>query len=110
MRIRLFLSVSASLLLSNISLVTASAGETQVQISAPVSSETCERLATLELPNASITMAKAVAAGTFVGPPEEFTGRDLSAFYKMLPAFCRVVAHARPTADSDIVVEVWMPL
>ncbi|MGA8090284.1 MAG: tannase/feruloyl esterase family alpha/beta hydrolase [Terracidiphilus sp.] len=110
MRILSVLSVSASLLLSSHSVIAASAGETQVQSAAPVSSESCERLASLELPNASITMAKAVAAGTFVGPPEEFTGRDLSAFYKLLPAFCRVVVHARPSADSDIVVELWMPL
>jgi hypothetical protein len=110
MRILSILTVSASLLLCRSTVVAASASETQTPSSAPVSSESCERLAKLELPNAGITMAKAVAAGTFVGPPEEFTGRDLSAFYKLLPAFCRVVAHAKPSADSDIVVEVWMPL
>lgn len=70
----------------------------------------CERLALLNIPGASITTAKAVAAGTFVGPPQNFTGRDLSAFYKKLPAFCQVVAHARPSSDSDIVIELWMPL
>ncbi len=110
MRIRLFLSISASLLLCGNSAIAAPAGETQVPNVAPVSSESCEHLASLELSNASITMAKAVPAGTFVGPPEEFTGRDLSAFYKMLPAFCRVVVHAKPSSDSDIVVELWMPL
>ena len=110
MRIRLFLSISASLLLCGNSAIAAPAGETQVPNVAPVSSESCEHLASLELSNASITMAKAVPAGTFVGPPEEFTGRDLSAFYKKLPAFCRVVVHAKPSSDSDIVVELWMPL
>ena len=108
MRILSIFTVSASLILC-CTVVAAPASETQTQL-APVSSASCERLATLELPNASITMAKAVAAGTFVGPPAEFSGQDLSAFYKLLPAFCRVVAHARPSSDSDIVVEVWMPL
>ena len=70
----------------------------------------CERLGALAIPNASITMATEVPAGTFSGPPQAFTGLDISAFYKKLPAFCRVVAHAHPSADSDIVVEVWMPL
>ena len=50
-----------------------------------------------------------VAAGTFSGPPQNFTGRDLG-FYKTLPAFCRVVVKAKPTSDSDIAIEVWMPL
>ena len=110
MRILPLLSVSVSLLLSGNPVIAAHAGETQAQSAAPASSESCERLAKAELPNASITTAKAVAAGTFVGPPQAFSGRDLSAFYKMLPAFCRVVVHARPSADSDIVVELWMPL
>jgi len=30
-------------------------------------------------------------------------------FYKMLPAFCRVVVEATPSADSSIKIEVWMP-
>ena len=71
---------------------------------------TCEKLAALAVPNATITMARAVPAATFVGPPQAFTGRDLSAFYRSLPDFCRVVVHARPSSDSDIVIEVWMPL
>ena len=77
---------------------------------AEASRESCESLAKLELPNASITTANAVTAGAFVGPAQAFTGRDLSEFYKKLPAFCRIVAQARPTSDSNITVEVWMPL
>ena len=45
-----------------------------------------------------------------MGPPEPFSGRDISALYKTLPAFCRVVAEAKPTADSDIKIEVWLPV
>ena len=45
----------------------------------------------------------------FAGPPAPFSGMDVSALYKSLPAFCRVVAEAKPTADSDIKLEVWLP-
>lgn len=69
----------------------------------------CERLAKLELPNVNITTATAIAAGAFAGPPQNFTGRDLSDFYKKLPAFCRVVAQAHPTLESNITIELWMP-
>lgn len=75
-----------------------------------VSSVDCERLARFEIPNANISTAQPVAPGGFVGPPANFTGADLSAFYKKLPAFCRIVAQAKPTADSNITVELWMPL
>jgi feruloyl esterase len=47
-----------------------------------------------------------VAAGAFSMPG----GRgDASAAYKDLPAFCRVAATLKPSADSDIKVEVWLP-
>ena len=72
--------------------------------------ESCEKLAAAKISGATITLAQTVAAGTFVGPPMAFTGRDLTAFYKNAPAFCRVVAEAKPTADSDIKIEVWMPV
>ncbi len=71
--------------------------------------EACEKLTGVTIPGAKIIFAQTVAAGTFAGPPAAFTGRDLTAFYKNVPAFCRVVALATPTADSDIRLEVWMP-
>jgi feruloyl esterase len=51
----------------------------------------------------SITMAKVIPAGAFMPPAsskEQFN----------LPAFCRVVATLRPTSDSDIGIEVWLPI
>jgi len=110
MRILPMLVVSGSLLLSCAFTVAATANPASAQGTAQSSSDSCARIAGLELPNASITTAKVVAPGTFEGPPQVFSGGDLSAFYKMLPAFCRVVAHAKPSADSDIPIEVWMPL
>lgn len=69
----------------------------------------CEKLAELKIPNTTITTAQTVAAGTFVGPAAPFGGGDLSAFYKTFPEFCRVVAEAKPTSDSDITMEIWLP-
>lgn len=71
--------------------------------------DSCEKLASLKIQNTTITLAQTEAAGTFVGPPAPFTGGDLSPLYKSLPGFCRVLAEARPTADSDIKIEIWLP-
>jgi feruloyl esterase len=71
--------------------------------------DTCAKLGGAKIPGATITLAQTIAAGAFAGPPAPFSGQDISAFYKGLPAFCRVVAEAKPTADSDIKIEVWLP-
>jgi feruloyl esterase len=67
---------------------------------------TCESLSALKLPNTTITSAQQVAAGTFVPPGA--TAPPASA--KNLPAFCRVMATLQSAKDSDIKVEVWLPL
>ena len=72
--------------------------------------QTCEQLAQLALPNTKITTAQTVAAGAFA-PPANMTpwlAGDPN-FYKGLPSFCRVTATSKPTADSDIKIEVWLP-
>ena len=72
-------------------------------------SATCASLASLSLPNATITMAQPVAAGDFT-PPAGGRGRGPgAAAFKSLPAFCRVAATLTPASDSDIKIEVWMP-
>jgi len=71
--------------------------------------ESCAKLAGLKISGTTITSAQSVAAGSFAGPPEREAGQDNSALYKTLPAFCRVVAQAKPTSDSDIRIEVWLP-
>ena len=82
----------------------------RAQAAAPAEpADNCGKLASLSIPNATVTSAQTYAAGKFVGPRQAFTGADLSAFYSKLPAFCRVVVQARPTPDSDIAVEIWMP-
>jgi feruloyl esterase len=73
-------------------------------------SQPCEQLAQLALPDTKITLAQTVTAGAFTPPPNmaPWMAGDPS-FYKRLPAFCRVTAEAKPSADSDIKIEVWMP-
>ena len=72
--------------------------------------DACERLTAAKISNTTITLAQTVAAGTFNGPPVPKNGGELSLLYKSLPAFCRVVAEAKPTSDSDIKLEVWLPV
>src|SRR5579885_1414937 len=64
----------------------------------------CDGLKTLSLPDSEITVAQAVEAGAFAPP----TG-SASAFQN-LPAFCRVAAILKPSIDSEIKIEVWMPV
>jgi len=61
---------------------------------------TCESLAKLALPATTIASAQAVAAGPMTlpqGPPVDVL------------AFCKVVGSIKPSADSDIQFEVWLP-
>ncbi|HEV2385782.1 MAG TPA: tannase/feruloyl esterase family alpha/beta hydrolase [Candidatus Acidoferrales bacterium] len=65
----------------------------------------CESLANLTLSKAAITSATSVAAGVFKPP----SGPGQPAPRVALPAFCRVRGVARPTGDSEIQFEVWLP-
>src|SRR6516225_12496431 len=58
----------------------------------PSAAATCASLLSLVLPDTEITAAA----------PDNGSFGDL-------PAFCRVAATVRPTSDSDINIEVWMP-
>src|SRR4051812_23603417 len=67
----------------------------------------CEDLAKLSLPNTTITLAQSVAAGSFIAPAAAGqTGNP----YADLAAFCRVQATLKPSSDSNIKMEVWLPL
>src|SRR5215831_10278422 len=66
----------------------------------------CQSLSSLTLPNTTITMAQMVAAGSFIAPARGGgPGQPLTD----LPAFCRVQATLRPTSDSNIKIELWLP-
>jgi feruloyl esterase len=69
----------------------------------------CEGLASLSVPNATITLARAVDAGTFApAAPDGGAGAAAPAL-NAARAFCRVTATLRPSNDSDIKIELWMP-
>ena len=65
----------------------------------------CGSLASLSLPHMSVKHTSVVSAGTFAPP----SGRGNAAFGELAP-FCRVEMALTPTADSNIGVEVWLPL
>src|SRR5438093_3041689 len=67
----------------------------------PAAAATCASLASLALPDTTITAAEPVAAGTYTAPDRTVLPE--------LPAFCRIAATLTPTSDSNIRVEVWMP-
>lgn len=61
----------------------------------------CSALAGLSLPHTTIASANLVE-----DPVATFKSPSLAD----LPAFCRVVAHVRQAPDSDIGVEIWLPV
>ena len=70
-----------------------------IAIAAPAIAGTCESLTSLKLPATAITLAASVvdASWPVAGAPSSH------------PPFCRVAATLRPSEDSDIKIEVWMP-
>src|SRR5207248_11596209 len=70
----------------------------------PAFGASCDSLSTLGISNGAITSAQLVAAGEYTGPPG---GRGN--VFEGLPAFCKVTATLRPSKDSDIRIEVWLP-
>jgi tannase/feruloyl esterase len=71
----------------------------------------CDGLAALALKNGKVTSAAEVAAGGFVQPTVAGRGAPPAASkaYAALSDFCRVQATLKPTSDSDIKIEVWLP-
>jgi feruloyl esterase len=72
--------------------------------------QSCDALRGLNLENTTVVSAQLVDSGKFAPPmmarrasPEFFTA------FNTLPAFCRVQAVARPSSDSEIGIEVWLP-
>src|SRR5580700_6559140 len=73
---------------------------------AMVSAASCESLSALALPKTTIA-AQVVAAGAFTAPGGRGGRGNAMAD---LPAFCRVEATLKPSSDSDIKIEVWLPV
>jgi feruloyl esterase len=104
----------------------------------PTPSVSCESLAKLDFPEVTITLAESVAAGQFKdprqavaepsgpggpsvqngtpgggppagGPPGGARGPFGETDPRQLPAFCRIAATLKPSGDSDIKMEIWLP-
>lgn len=78
-----------------------------IVMASPAMAAPCETLSTLKLADTTVTLAQSVAAGAFTAGGGG--GRGGGNQYADLPAFCRVAATIRPTSDSEIKIEVWMP-
>jgi feruloyl esterase len=77
----------------------------------------CDQLKSLSLPDTTFTAVESVAAGPYrppagagrgAGGPAQPNGRG-GAQPLMLPAHCRVAAILKPSADSEIKMEAWLP-
>jgi feruloyl esterase len=65
----------------------------------------CDRLRSMELPGAAVTLAESVGPGPFQLP-----GAPSGAAAPMLAAHCRVALTLKPSPDSDIKAEIWLPV
>src|SRR5262245_13880622 len=70
----------------------------------------CASLKSISLANTTITLAETFRAGTFDAPPGSIPppqpGQPAQPTSFKVPAFCRVAATLKPSADSDIALEV----
>jgi hypothetical protein len=67
--------------------------------------QACSQIQKLSVAQAEIVQATVVEAGKLA---LDQAGND--PIFSTLPAFCRVVALSKPSTDSNIKVEVWLPL
>jgi feruloyl esterase len=71
----------------------------------------CESIVSLFLPQTTVILARSVPAGGFTLPTNG--GNVPAALMEVapmdLPAFCRVALQIKPSQDSDIKAEIWMP-
>jgi len=75
----------------------------QAGASTPDRPSGCEALSGLRLPDTTIASATLVPKGTAAAALNLPIGANV-------PAFCRVVAQVRSAPDSDIGVEIWLPV
>src|SRR2546427_9490223 len=103
---RTIAAVALGILLGGLTYV---AGNANVSADAPSAAHSadaaaCSRLASLAMPHTTITSAQVVPAGHFKPPSGAAEG------FADLPAFCRVELTLKPSSDSDIKSETWLPL
>jgi feruloyl esterase len=84
----------------------------------------CDQLKSLAIPDATFSAVETVAAGPYKAPAQAADGGGIAPGRAgaavpgrggpqqstlVLPAYCRVAATLKPSPDSDIRMEVWMP-
>ncbi|QHN03162.1 tannase/feruloyl esterase family alpha/beta hydrolase [Granulicella sp. WH15] len=67
--------------------------------------QSCEKLKGLQVPKVEITSATLVQAGSFASSLPTVAGNTTV----VLATHCEVKAVARPTSDSEIGIEIWLP-
>ena len=81
-------------------------------VAGPVMAAECGALRAAKIDQGEVVAADLVQAGKFTqpaapgGPPPGVTASP----FADVPAFCRVQLRLRPSSDSDIASEVWLPL
>ena len=73
----------------------------------PAAAASCETLVSLSLKDTKVTRSELVPAGHFAAPGDRPGAANP---YNTLPEFCRVAATLTPSSDSDIKIEVWLPV
>ena len=82
----------------------------EAQSGATLDAAACSKLGATKLPGVTITTASLVAAGQMPAPPARGGGAGPQANpFADLPAVCRVAATLKPSSDSDIKMELWLP-
>src|SRR5215469_8463980 len=110
MLMKIVAAVALGILLGGLTYV---AGTPDVSADAPAASHAaidaaaCMRLASLKLPDATVTSTTVVASGAFKLPAGASGASDS---FADLPAFCRVELTIKPSSDSDIKSETWLPM
>jgi len=78
---------------------------------APTRAAPCDNLASLKLPNTTITSARVIPAGGFRMPASRRRPSvEIFTAFDRLPAFCRLQAVIAPSSGSHIETEVWLPV
>ena len=82
----------------------------RAQTGPPLDAAACGKLTATKLRGVTVTSATLVAAGQMPPPPARGGGPGPQANpFADLPAVCRVAATLKPSTDSDIKMELWLP-
>jgi feruloyl esterase len=104
MQMRVVGAVTLGILLGGFTYIAATVSADAPSAAEAVDAAACARLTSLKLLNTTIASTQVVPPGHFkptTGAAESFTD---------LPAFCRVELTIRPSSDSEIKSETWLPL